>query len=60
MNPNDSAGSVAAPVNVDDHDHMADPKQRARSNDPEWKYRYWIEIRIGDKVTCDLCKTVRN
>jgi hypothetical protein len=53
-----SAGSAAAPVNVDDYDLMADPKQRARSNDPGWKYGYWTEIGNRDKVTCNLCKTV--
>jgi hypothetical protein len=46
MNLNESAGSAAAPVNVDDYDPMADPKRRARSNDPGWKYGYWTEIGI--------------
>jgi hypothetical protein len=55
---NESAGSADAPVNVDDYDPMADPKRRARSNDPGWKYGYWTEIGNRDKVTCNLCKTV--
>jgi hypothetical protein len=53
-----SAGSAAAPVNVDDYDPMADPKRRARSNDPGWKYGYWTEIGNRDNVTCNLCKTI--
>jgi hypothetical protein len=47
-----------APVNVDDYDPMADPKRRARSNDPKWKYGYWTEIGNRDKVTCNLCQTI--
>jgi hypothetical protein len=47
-----------APVNVDDYDPMADPKRRARSNDPRWKYGYWTEIGNRDKVTCNLCQSV--
>jgi hypothetical protein len=58
MNLNESAGSAAAPVNVDDYDPMADPKRTARSNDPGWKYGYWTEVENRDKVTCSLCKTV--
>jgi hypothetical protein len=58
MNPHECAGSAAAPVNVDDYDPMADPKRRARSNDPGWKYGYWTEIENRDKVTCNFCKTV--
>jgi hypothetical protein len=58
MNPNDSVGFAAAPMNVDDYDPMADPKRMTRSNDPGWKYGYWTEIGNRDKVTCNLCKTV--
>jgi hypothetical protein len=36
----------------------ADPKRRARSNDPGWKYGYWTEIGNRDKVTCNLCQTI--
>jgi hypothetical protein len=53
-----SAESAAAPVNVDDYDLMADPKRWTRSNDPRWKYGYWIEIGNRDNVTCNLCKTI--
>jgi hypothetical protein len=54
----ESAGSVAAPANADGYDPMADPKRRAKSNDPGWKYGYWTEIGNREKVTCILCKTV--
>jgi hypothetical protein len=43
---------------VDGYDLMADPKRRARSNDPRWKYEYWTEIGNRDKVTGNLCKTI--
>jgi hypothetical protein len=39
-------------------DPMADPKRRAKSNDPGWNYGFWTEIGNRDKVTCNLCKTV--
>jgi hypothetical protein len=58
VNINESAGSAAAPVHVDDYDSMADPKRRAWSNDLGWKYEYWTENGNRDKVTCNLCKTV--
>ena len=54
----ESDGSVPSnPMNVDDYDPMADPKRRAKSNDPGWKYGYWTEPGNRDKVTCNLCKT---
>jgi hypothetical protein len=34
VNINESVGSTAAHVHVDGYDPMADPKRRARSNDP--------------------------
>jgi hypothetical protein len=61
----ESAGSVgggqtdvAGTSSADAYDPMADPKRRAKSNDPGWKYGYWTEIGNRDKVTCNLCKTV--
>jgi hypothetical protein len=56
----ESAGSApAASALVDANtDPMVDPKHRAKSNDPGWKYGYWTEIGNRDKVTCNLCKTM--
>jgi hypothetical protein len=47
----ESAGSAPA------SNPMADPKRRAKSNDPGWNHGYWTEIGNRDKVTCNLCKT---
>jgi hypothetical protein len=52
--PTDAAGTGSAGA----YDAMADPKRRAKSNSPGWKYWYWTEIGNRDKVVCNLCKTV--
>jgi hypothetical protein len=55
----ESAGSAPASVPVDSNTGpMADPKSRAKSNDPGWNYGYCTEVENRDKVACNLCKTV--
>ncbi|KAG8065215.1 hypothetical protein GUJ93_ZPchr0004g38150 [Zizania palustris] len=54
-----SGANASSPVvPAEQYDPMVDPKRKAKSNDPRWKYGYWTEIGNRDKVTCNLCKTV--
>ncbi|XP_043702361.1 uncharacterized protein LOC122652633 isoform X2 [Telopea speciosissima] len=38
------------------YDPSKDPKRKAKSNDPGWKYGYWPEFADRNIVRCNLCK----
>ena len=40
-----------------EYDPRTDPKRKARSGDPRWKYGFWPEIGNRDLVECILCGT---
>ena len=40
-----------------EYDPRTDPKRKARSGDPGWKYGFWPEIGNRDLVECILCGT---
>ena len=50
-----ASASIASSEAV--YDPKTDPKRKAKSNDPGWKYGYWSEIGNRDKVMCILCNT---
>jgi hypothetical protein len=41
-----------------DYDPMKDPARRPKSNDPAWKYGYWLAPPNRDLVKCNLCGKV--
>jgi hypothetical protein len=38
-----------------EYDPRTDPKRKAKSSDPGWKYGFWPEIGNRDLVECSLC-----
>ncbi|KAL6875546.1 hypothetical protein ACP4OV_013059 [Aristida adscensionis] len=40
-----------------EYDPKTDPKRKAKSKDPGWKYGFWLEIGNRDLVVCVLCGT---
>ncbi|WVZ78409.1 hypothetical protein U9M48_026122, partial [Paspalum notatum var. saurae] len=65
-----AAGSSAAPdeasiiakaiakLDPDEQEQAKDPKRKARSNDPGWKYGFWPDVGKKDSVKCIFCKKV--
>ncbi|KAL6896759.1 hypothetical protein ACP4OV_007331 [Aristida adscensionis] len=45
-----SGGSATA-----EYDPKTDPRRKAKSKDPGWKYGFWPEIRNSNLVECVLC-----
>ncbi|KAL6579978.1 hypothetical protein OROMI_008002 [Orobanche minor] len=37
------------------HDLSKDPKRKAKSSDPGWKYAFWPDLNNKDIVQCCLC-----
>ncbi|XP_019193058.1 PREDICTED: uncharacterized protein LOC109187328 [Ipomoea nil] len=37
------------------YDPSTDPKRKAKSNDPGWKYGFWPDLTNKDLVECSLC-----
>jgi hypothetical protein len=37
------------------YDPKTDPKRKAKSKDPAWKYCYWPDLNKKDAVKCILC-----
>ena len=50
-----ASASIASPEAG--YDPKTDPKRKAKSNDPGWKYGYWPEIGNRDMVMRILCNT---
>ena len=53
-------GKMASPpsVNNENYDPKVDKARKASSNDPGWKYGYWVDLQKRDQVTCTLCDTM--
>ncbi|XP_042476322.1 uncharacterized protein LOC122058015 [Macadamia integrifolia] len=53
----DGAGSSGSDnASTTGYDPSKDPKRKAKSNDPGWKYGYWPELADKNLVRCNLCK----
>lgn len=39
------------------YDPSKDPKRRAKSGDPGWKYGYWDDMDRRDRIRCKFCGT---
>ncbi|XP_043704525.1 uncharacterized protein LOC122654483 [Telopea speciosissima] len=50
------ASSGADNGSIAGYDPFKDPKRKAKSNDPGWKYGYWPDLTDKNLVKCNLCK----
>ncbi|XP_019179253.1 PREDICTED: uncharacterized protein LOC109174471 [Ipomoea nil] len=46
---------MAANSKNESYDPSTDPKRKAKSNDPGWKYGFWPDLANKDLVECSLC-----
>ncbi|KAL6560551.1 hypothetical protein OROGR_004110 [Orobanche gracilis] len=46
---------MAESNSTENYDPSKDPKRKAKSNDPGWKYGFWLDLNNKDLVECSLC-----
>ena len=49
------ANASAESSQNDGYDPLKDPRRRPKSNDPGWKYAYYVEPGKRDLIQCALC-----
>ena len=54
--PRDASPSSASSASVH-YDPKTDPKGKAKSSDPGWKYGYWPVLGNRDLAECTFCGT---
>jgi hypothetical protein len=57
MATQDNASPRSVGSGTAEYDPKTDPKRKARSGDPRWKYGFWPELGNRDLVECILCGT---
>jgi hypothetical protein len=50
-----TASQQSVDLDTAEYDPRTDPKRKAKSSDPGWKYGFWPQIGNRDLVECSLC-----
>ena len=49
------ASATGSQIRSDGYDPLKDPKRKPKSDDPGWKYAYYVEPGKRELIQCTLC-----